>query len=64
MDVDVDIRSGDTVVIDGDAYRVEDITEEEFQLGTADGVADVNWSRDDFRLNIAMADSLAFYRPG
>jgi translation elongation factor P/translation initiation factor 5A len=60
----VDIRSGDTIVIDGDAYRVLDITEAEVQLGTADGVADVTWSRDSFRLNIAEADSLAFYRPG
>ena len=63
MDVEVDIRSGNTVVIDGDAYRVMDITEEEVQLeGAGDKVADVTWSRDGFRFNVAEADSLAFYR--
>lgn len=64
IDVPIRICEGDTIVRNGDAEKVVNITDEDVQMAPTGGYTDRVVERDKMERHLAGAESIAIFRQG
>lgn len=60
--VEIPIERGDTINIDGSAFEIADVTDEEIQLSTPSGFIDVTKTEEEMAEKLAQSNKISIYR--